>query len=207
MRHLYGAILFFVTLLTGMSLPAQAGSGHGAFSVGYVQVHPGGVPALSGTDIRTGDLKGINAKYRYEFTDHLGGVVSLSYASAKKSGTTMTGDKAFHYESLRGRYVSLMVGPVWQVSEQVSLYGMAGMAHIRWSDSIQDYRRDEVKPGYVKETTTASNDHSSRHMSPAWSAGFQFSPAETVVIDLAYEGSGSGDWRTDGFIVGVGYKF
>ncbi|EEC7182335.1 MULTISPECIES: Ail/Lom family outer membrane beta-barrel protein, partial [Bacteria] len=23
----------------------------------------------------------------------------------------------------------------------------------------------------------------------------------------AYEGSGSGDWRTDGFIVGVGYKF
>ncbi|EPR7517154.1 TPA: Ail/Lom family outer membrane beta-barrel protein, partial [Escherichia coli] len=26
-------------------------------------------------------------------------------------------------------------------------------------------------------------------------------------IDIAYEGSGSGDWRTDGFIVGVGYKF
>ncbi|HBQ4712830.1 TPA: Ail/Lom family outer membrane beta-barrel protein, partial [Escherichia coli] len=23
----------------------------------------------------------------------------------------------------------------------------------------------------------------------------------------AYEGSGSGDWRTDGFIAGVGYKF
>ncbi|ENP6869393.1 Ail/Lom family outer membrane beta-barrel protein, partial [Escherichia coli] len=22
-----------------------------------------------------------------------------------------------------------------------------------------------------------------------------------------YEGSGSGNWRTDGFIVGVGYKF
>ncbi|EJF0572377.1 Ail/Lom family outer membrane beta-barrel protein, partial [Escherichia coli] len=24
---------------------------------------------------------------------------------------------------------------------------------------------------------------------------------------LAYEGSASGDWRTDGFIVGIGYKF
>ncbi|MEC9529738.1 Ail/Lom family outer membrane beta-barrel protein, partial [Escherichia coli] len=24
---------------------------------------------------------------------------------------------------------------------------------------------------------------------------------------VAYEGSGSGDWRTDGLIVGVGYKF
>ncbi|KZO82077.1 enterobacterial Ail/Lom family protein, partial [Escherichia coli] len=29
----------------------------------------------------------------------------------------------------------------------------------------------------------------------------------SVAIDLAYEGSGSGGWRTDGFIVGVGYKF
>ncbi|MCW3336176.1 Ail/Lom family outer membrane beta-barrel protein [Escherichia coli] len=28
---------------------------------------------------------------------------------------------------------------------------------------------------------------------------------ESVAIDIAYEGSGSGDWRTDGFIVGVGY--
>ncbi|ENY7195114.1 Ail/Lom family outer membrane beta-barrel protein, partial [Escherichia coli] len=24
-----------------------------------------------------------------------------------------------------------------------------------------------------------------------------------MAIDIAYEGSGSGDWRTDGFIVGV----
>ncbi|EMQ5107493.1 TPA: Ail/Lom family outer membrane beta-barrel protein, partial [Escherichia coli] len=24
---------------------------------------------------------------------------------------------------------------------------------------------------------------------------------------IAYEGSGSGDWRTNSFIVGVGYKF
>ncbi len=38
-------------------------------------------------------------------------------------------------------------------------------------------------------------------------AGVQFNPTESVAIDIAYEGSGSGDWRTDGFIVGVGYKF
>ncbi|WP_094106647.1 Ail/Lom family outer membrane beta-barrel protein, partial [Shigella boydii] len=25
--------------------------------------------------------------------------------------------------------------------------------------------------------------------------------------NLAYEGSGSGDWRTDAFIVGIGYRF
>ncbi|MCD7023167.1 Ail/Lom family outer membrane beta-barrel protein, partial [Escherichia coli] len=26
-------------------------------------------------------------------------------------------------------------------------------------------------------------------------------------VDVAYEGSGSGDWRTNSFIVGIGYKF
>ncbi|EKS8221235.1 Ail/Lom family outer membrane beta-barrel protein, partial [Escherichia coli] len=150
-------MLLFTTLLAGIAFPAQAESGHGAFSVGYAQVHPGGVPALSGTGARAGDLKGINVKYRYEFTDHLGGIVALSYASVKKSDTMKTGENTFHYESLRGRYVSLMAGPVWQLSERVSLYGMAGMAYTRWSDSVQDYRRDEVKPGYVKETTTASD--------------------------------------------------
>ncbi|EOO7359002.1 Ail/Lom family outer membrane beta-barrel protein, partial [Escherichia coli] len=174
---------------------------------GYAQVHPGGVPVLSGTGARTGDLKGINVKYRYEFTDHLGGIASLSYASAKKSRTTMTGDKAFHYESLRGRYVSLMAGPVWQVSEQLSLYGMAGMAHTRWSDSVQDYRRDEVTPGDVRVTTTASDGHSARHLTLAWGAGLQFNPADTVAVDLAYEVAGHGDWRTDAFIVGIGYRF
>ncbi|EIX4510403.1 Ail/Lom family outer membrane beta-barrel protein [Escherichia coli] len=207
MRHAYGAILFFTTLLAGVTFPAQAENGHGAFSVGYAQVHPGGVPALSGTGARTGDLKGINVKYRYEFTDHLGGIVSLSYASVKKSRTTMTGDKAFHYESLRGRYVSVMAGPVWQVSERVSVYGMAGMAQTRWSDSVQDYRRDEVTPGHVRETTTASDGHSARNLTLAWGAGLQFNPAETVAVDIAYEVAGHGDWRTDAFIVGIGYRF
>ncbi|EOC6955749.1 Ail/Lom family outer membrane beta-barrel protein, partial [Listeria monocytogenes] len=35
----------------------------------------------------------------------------------------------------------------------------------------------------------------------------QINPAASVVVDIAYEGSGSGDWSNDGFIVGVGYKF
>ncbi|EOM1440935.1 Ail/Lom family outer membrane beta-barrel protein, partial [Escherichia coli] len=26
----------------------------------------------------------------------------------------------------------------------------------------------------------------------------KFNPIESVAIDIAYEGSGSGDWRTDG---------
>ncbi|HFF1664752.1 TPA: Ail/Lom family outer membrane beta-barrel protein, partial [Escherichia coli] len=54
---------------------------------------------------------------------------------------------------------------------------------------------------------TGSDDGCHSNTSLAWGAGVQFNPTESVAIDIAYEGSGSGDWRTDGFIVGVGYKF
>ena len=54
---------------------------------------------------------------------------------------------------------------------------------------------------------TGSDDDRHSNTSLAWGAGVQFNPTESVAIDIAYEGSGSGDWRTDGFIVGVGYKF
>lgn len=54
---------------------------------------------------------------------------------------------------------------------------------------------------------TGSDDARHSNTSLAWGAGVQFNPAESVAVDVAYEGCGSGDWRTDGFIVGVGYKF
>ncbi|GHM09844.1 hypothetical protein ECZU41_45120 [Escherichia coli] len=53
---------------------------------------------------------------------------------------------------------------------------------------------------------TGSDGGRHSNTSLAWGAGV-VNPTESVAIDLAYEGSGSGDWRTDGFIVGVGYKF
>ncbi|WP_332114056.1 Ail/Lom family outer membrane beta-barrel protein, partial [Escherichia coli] len=54
------------------------------------------------------------------------------------------------------------------------------------------------KPHYV---LTGSDDGRHSNTSLAWGAGVQFNPTESVAIDIAYEGSGSGAWRTDGFIV------
>ncbi|WP_250156640.1 Ail/Lom family outer membrane beta-barrel protein, partial [Escherichia coli] len=61
--------------------------------------------------------------------------------------------------------------------------------------------------GKTHDVLTGSDDGRHSNTSLAWGAGVQFNPTESVAIDVAYEGSGSGDWRTDGFIVGVGYKF
>ncbi|EET9046511.1 Ail/Lom family outer membrane beta-barrel protein, partial [Escherichia coli] len=41
----------------------------------------------------------------------------------------------------------------------------------------------------------------------AWAAGAQFNLNESVTLDVAYEGFGSGDWRTSGVTAGIGLKF
>uniref|UniRef100_UPI001F4B46AD Ail/Lom family outer membrane beta-barrel protein n=1 Tax=Escherichia coli TaxID=562 RepID=UPI001F4B46AD len=56
--------------------------------------------------------------------------------------------------------------------------------------------------GKTHDVLTGSDDGRHSNTSLAWGAGVQFNPTESVAIDIAYEGSGSGDWRTDGFIVG-----
>ena len=70
-----------------------------------------------------------------------------------------------------------------------------------------DYLRVTDNKGKTHDVLTGSDDGRHSNTSLAWGAGVQFNPTESVAIDIAYEGSGSGDWRTDGFIVGVGYKF
>ena len=70
---------------------------------------------------------------------------------------------------------------------------------------ISRIRSASLDPDIEKFLLCAAERHSNTSL--AWGAGVQFNPTESVAIDIAYEGSGSGDWRTDGFIVGVGYKF
>ncbi len=74
-------------------------------------------------------------------------------------------------------------------------------------DFLRDYLRVTDNKGKTHDVLTGSDDGHHSNTSLAWGAGVQFNPTESVAIDVAYEGSGSGDWRTDGFIVGVGYKF
>ncbi|EFI1524514.1 TPA: Ail/Lom family outer membrane beta-barrel protein [Escherichia coli] len=93
------------------------------------------------------------------------------------------------------------------VDMRFSAYAMAGVAYSRVSTFSGDYLRVTDNKGKTHDVLTGSDDGRHSNTSLAWGAGVQFNPTESVAIDIAYEGSGSGDWRTDGFIVGVGYKF
>ncbi|HHC4768177.1 TPA: Ail/Lom family outer membrane beta-barrel protein, partial [Escherichia albertii] len=110
-------------------------------------------------------------------------------------------------DSVRNRWFSVMAGPSVRVNEWFSAYAMAGVSYSRVSTFSGDYLRVTDNKGKTHDVLTGSDDARHSNTSLAWGAGVQFNPTESVAIDVAYEGSGSGDWRTDGFIVGVGYKF
>ncbi|HAG9252528.1 TPA: hypothetical protein GE142_07520 [Escherichia coli] len=113
----------------------------------------------------------------------------------------------WHEDSVRNRWFSVMAGPSVRVNEWFSAYAMAGVAYSRVSTFSGDYLRVTDNKGKKHDVLTGSDDGRHSNTSLAWGAGVQFNPTESVAIDIAYEGSGSGDWRTDGFIVGIGYKF
>ncbi|CAM6619026.1 Putative prophage-encoded outer membrane protein [Escherichia coli] len=120
---------------------------------------------------------------------------------------TRYSDTRWHEDSVRNRWFSVMAGPSVRVNEWFSAYAMAGVAYSRVSTFSGDYLRVTDNKGKKHDVLTGSDDGRHSNTSLAWGAGVQFNPTESVAIDVAYEGSGSGDWRTDGFIVGVGYKF
>lgn len=179
--------------------PAWASEHQSTLSAGYLHASTN----VPGSD----DLNGINVKYRYEFTDTLGLVTSFSYAGDKNRQLTRYSDTRWHEDSVRNRWFSVMAGPSVRVNEWFSAYAMAGMAYSRVSTFSGDYLRVTDNKGKTHDVLTGSDDGRHSNTSLAWGAGVQFNPTESVAIDIAYEGSGSGDWRTDGFIVGVGYKF
>ncbi|WP_225384727.1 Ail/Lom family outer membrane beta-barrel protein, partial [Escherichia coli] len=98
-------------------------------------------------------------------------------------------------------------GPSVRVNEWFSAYAMAGMAYSRVSTFSGDYLQVTDNKGDTHDVLTGSDDGRHSNTSLAWSAGLQFNPADTVAVDLAYEAAGHGDWRTDAFIVGIGYRF
>ncbi|EOO4662987.1 Ail/Lom family protein [Escherichia coli] len=213
MRKLCAVILSAVVWQVAAATPASAAEHQSTLSAGYLHASTN----VPGSD----DLNGINVKYRYEFMDALGLITSFSYANAEDEQKTRYSDTRWHEDSVRNRWFSVMAGPSvrvneWfsvmagpsvRVNEWFSAYAMAGVAYSRVSTFYGDYLRVTDNKGKTHDVLTGSDDGRHSNTSLAWGAGVQFNPTESVTIDLAYEGSGSGDWRSDAFIVGIGYRF
>ncbi|EEJ6213223.1 Ail/Lom family outer membrane beta-barrel protein [Salmonella enterica] len=164
---------------------------------------------VSGHTDKYKDPKGLNLKYRYEIDDNWGVIGSFTYAwddynahanasaniSGISAGASLKG-------KLKAKYFSINVGPTYRFNEYVSAYVMGGVAHSKYdaNGSLDSYANG-------KSIHIGSLSESKDKTAFSYGAGLQFNPYKNIAIDVAYEGSGSGDWKTSGFNVGVGYSF
>ena len=118
MRKKYAAFLSVVVILAAAGASATAAEHQTTLSAGYLQAETD-IPGIN-------DLKGVNVKYRYEFTDSLGVITSLSYAGGNDRKMTYYSDTRKHEDSVRAHRFSFMAGPSLRVNDWFSAYTMIG---------------------------------------------------------------------------------
>lgn len=153
------------------------------------------------------DLGGAFMRYRYEIDDEWGVIGSIAY-STKDYNATAKANKNDNKDRIRatgkvsGDYVSLMVGPTYRVNDSVSLYGLIGGAYKKasYESNSQEFRDNKL-------VNSAKYSNSDNKTQLAYGVGMQVNFWQGATLDVGYERSGSGEWKTDAFTVGLGYKF
>ncbi len=179
-----------ITVAMGCSLPALADSQ--TISLGYAQSKV--------QDFK--NIRGVNAKYRYEWDSPVSLISSLTYMSGKQNESADypgMGSKSSH---VNFKYYSLSAGPAYRFNSYISIYGLLGL---NYSKADYSYRESSLS-GSSWESSGNSNK-----ASLMYGAGVQINPLENLSIDIGYEGSSFKDVEKtlsiNGFNIGVGYRF
>ncbi len=168
---------------------------------------------VRGHDGKEKSPQGMNIKYRYEITDEIGVITSFAWARSMTSAQAFIDVKpsepsrdviknaASARTDIRANYLSLLSGPSWRFNEYLSVYAMTGIAVTKVTYDLKV--NDNLNGG----AGSFSESNSTKKTSIAWSAGAQFNFNKSVTMDVSYESSGSGAWKTDGLFAGIGLKF
>lgn len=156
--------------------------------------------------------QGMFIRYRYELDDTLWVMGSVTYAVGDMDNHFLSGEKAKNKKDpnkIEGRfgnrvktyYVSLLAGPTIRANEWISAFGLLGVSLHSVENSMYETNKTSISPNQISRKEKSTNT------SLAYALGLQFNVYEGLVIDAAWAGSGSGDWKSSGFNLGVGYKF
>lgn len=143
------------------------------------------------------NIKGFNLKYHYEIPQlPLSAMVSLTWMQGRGSQSHLF-DTSSEDKQHRVRYYSLVVGPAYRVADWASLYLLAGAG---WESSTN-----------INLYHDAAGDHARRYKifnsRFAWGAGMQFNLIDNLAVDVGYQAGHVQKTSSDGFNMGVGYRF
>lgn len=133
-------------------------------------------------------------KYRYEDDSPVSFISSLSYLYGDRQASGSVEPEGIHYhDKFEVKYGSLMVGPAYRLSDNFSLYALAGVGTVKAT----------FKEHSTQDGDSFSNKISSRKTGFAWGAGVQMNPLENIVVDVGYEGSNISSTKINGFTSGL----
>ncbi|AHF79273.1 Virulence-related outer membrane protein (plasmid) [Sodalis praecaptivus] len=214
--------------------PLFASAENHSISVGYmwsnIGLGSGNEPNGNEQDIierNLPKLNGFNIKYRYEWDSPLSLIGSLSYSTGSSSipingqvNHLETGPSNPHKINVdySVKKFSLLTGPAYRVNDYISFYGLAGISHYKGDIDI----KSSISAGNSSLDKNVNLNQSGTGL--AYSVGVQINPMPNLVVDLSYEGSRNkietkgevpifGDVKqsnagnTNGFVVGIGYRF
>lgn len=182
----YGILSLAILASVGVSNVAKADSQ--TISLGYAQSKV--------QDFK--NMRGVNAKYRYEWDSPISILGSFTYMSTSGNLFDEESNEYTDYDdNVKVKYYSLLVGPAYRLNEYVSFYALGGIAKDK-VDLSQNYHHSDYT------YTENSNDSKTAF---AYGAGVQINPTQNIAIDLGYEGSKIKDAKINGFNIGIGYRF
>nr|WP_290608976.1 Ail/Lom family outer membrane beta-barrel protein [Arsenophonus sp. ENCA] len=164
-----------------------------------------GVPAVVSLDSYA-NLGGVFMRYRYEITDDWGIISSLAYSTKDYNANAgEEKDRISTKSKVSGDYISLMIGPTYRFNEYFSIYGLIGGAYKKVS---YESRSQEFKNNVLINSSKNSKSDSKTDL--IYGVGMQLNFWQNATLDLdldlGYEQS-NGDWKTNAFTIGIGYKF
>lgn len=115
-------ILSTLVITTGVLVVNVAQADTNAFSVGYAQSKV--------QDFK--NIRGVNVKYRYEDDSPVSFISSLSYLYGDSQASGSVESEGIHYhDKFEVKYGSFMVGPAYRLSDNFSLYALAGVGTVK----------------------------------------------------------------------------
>ncbi|MDX7991862.1 Ail/Lom family outer membrane beta-barrel protein [Xenorhabdus littoralis] len=166
----------------------------------------GGQTAAMGyvySQVDEANLSGVNFNHRYEISPDWGIIGSFSWLKGEKIRGYNNEDNSYQpfmdTAKTPAQYYSLLAGPSYQVNHYFSLYGVIGIARLKWDHEFK-------KDFYLDKST-----YQDKNMALTWGTGALISPFENLAFYIGYEETQikpeNENYHINSFNVGAGYHF
>jgi len=161
--------------------------GRHTYTLGYARSHIKGFT----------DMEGLNVKYHYEIPElPLGAMISVSWMNGRGEQLShFSGGSETKHHSVR--YYSLMIGPTARVTQWASLWLLAGAGFESSTNRTVFHSPEEEHSGRYKIFDARF----------AWGTGVQFNPLDNLAFDVGFQAGHILKTSSNGFNVGMGYRF